>query len=88
MSYKIEKDVPLPDLSVSARLKYPWNLMGPGESVFIDMDEVTKGKVNLIRSSATTWLARNRPSWRCTVRAQDGGARVWFYEPGEDDDGE
>lgn len=80
MSYKIDKDVPMPDISISPRLKYPWNEMMPGNSVLVPLEEVSKGGVNTIRSSAISWLRRNRPDWGCTVRMESTGARVWFYD--------
>lgn len=76
--YEIRRDVPLPTRGMS---KYPWPEMEAGDCVFIPLEEVTKGKVNNVRTAATSWLARNRPELECTVEMDRdaGGARVWFY---------
>ena len=67
---KIEKDVPIPLRPRGKPSKYPWADMEPGDSFFVP--GVLPAKI-----SGSVGAARNRHGFRLTMRAENGGTRVW-----------
>lgn len=66
--------VPAPERNVKTRnSKYPWNSMQVGDSFFV-ADFTTKG------FAGTVYSAGKRSGRKFTVRAMDGGVRVWRTE--------
>ena len=81
MTFKIEKDVPIPPRGGA---KYPWEKMGDGDSIAVSEDYV-KGRGSAAGSSAQSWLKRNRLGWEAVTRREEGReethVRVWFRDP-------
>jgi hypothetical protein len=76
MTYKIEKNVPMP-LAV-ARGKYPWNSMEAGDSIL-----VPHRNANGARQAAYVWIKNNRPGLGIKTQMEDDGTRIWFKKKGE-----
>lgn len=69
MTIKIEKGVEIPPQT--RRLKYPFEDMEVGDSFFVKADPKT------IRAAAHNYRKTRDKSRKFTIRAVDGGARVW-----------
>ena len=72
--YKIEKGIPVP----GPRGSYPLGQMEVGDSFFVPLADGDKAKRAGIRSGM--YVAAKRLGCRFTVRAVDGGLRVWRVE--------
>jgi len=70
LAFKVEKNFPLPPTSGGGIAKFPWNDMGVGDSFFVP--GVAGGS---LRSRAS--YLKKRGDGHFTVRAVDGGIRVW-----------
>ena len=69
--YEVEDGIPMPELvRKSNEPKYPWRLMGVGQSFFIP--EITAGRL-----WSQIAQAKKRTGYTFTARNVDGGVRVW-----------
>lgn len=76
MTFKIEKDVPIPASNAGGREqgrgKYPWQNMEVGDSFYFS---------HLLRSSVhcatICWAKRNGREWAFETRDEGRGARIW-----------
>ena len=75
----IEKNIPIPAMAKNRRAsKYPFLEMKVGDSVyFTDQPE---GSQSLPVMAARMTGRTQNPRWKFTVRALDGGVRIWRTE--------
>ena len=85
-SFKIQKNIPLPEDMRSRASKYPWNIMEVGDSIFIPLEEGDDGKrmKNRISQSCRNFGKKQDPQWRYALRYrledEVSGVRVWRSE--------
>jgi len=76
-TYSVESGIPIPDTPGRRRSRYPWPMMGVGDSFFVT-DE-TAGDGFALRSAAS-YACRRGGHGRFYVGKTEGGFRVWRIE--------
>ena len=72
MTYKIEKDVPLPPPTRRGNKKFPFGEMSVGDSFVIEgKEEFYRGRL-----AASNYGARNHKKFSCRLM-EEGGLRIW-----------
>lgn len=73
MQFEIEKDIPVPE-SNHAKRKYPFPTLKKLESFFVPYMEAG---INGMKVRSSAYYAAKKLKREFTVRAVDGGIRVW-----------
>lgn len=73
VSFEIRKDVPQPPRTRKRPLKYPWDKMEIGDSIFLESDDFNKREA--VRCSAYIYGKRHGKTFESRVTAN--GIGVW-----------
>lgn len=76
---KIERNIPIPQISFGRQLSYPWPSMRPGDSILVPVSKAGKSGHRAARSFVE-WRARNiRTDLRLICRTvAPGMVRIWM----------
>jgi len=83
----VESDVPIPSTNWRTNVKYPWERLEVGDSVFIDCLDINSKRhvtpylaAQTVKSSTAAFRRDHQPTRRFIVRSVDNGCRVWRTE--------
>lgn len=75
-SFKIAKNIPLPQRMTAKKNKYPFSEMKKGDSFLFD--KYTQRGMAIICQHANYFCKSRKPKWKfCTRKTDNGMIRVW-----------
>ncbi len=85
--FVVESGIPVPSTQWRTNVKYPWERLSVGDSVFIDCLDINSKRhvtpylaAQTVKSSTVAFRHAHQPSWKFIVRTVENGCRVWRTE--------